>query len=158
MTKSRLISKFLGIFLTASLATAGIVQAQTVTEDQALAFGSFTFTTVATSNSITVNADGTGFSTSANLTSLSAPIRGEYSLSGGTISSAYTIMLPASVILSGPGAGTMTMDSFTVSPTTLMTDGSGNDTFFIGGTLSTASGVSYSNGAYSGNLDITITF
>ncbi len=132
--------------------------ALTLDTTQALFFGTIVMLDVNTQSIITVNSADTGYSVNANTYVVDAPARGEYTITDADPSSAYTITFPASGTLIGPG-GSWTVDTFTTSPGSLITDGAGEDTFFIGATAtSLGNGTAYPDGNYTDSIDITFNF
>lgn len=132
-------------------------RAQTVVETQPLSFGKIAIQSGAAVARITITTAG-GYTTNGRIYVIDPPTRGEYDLTGGPPNSPYTITLPASVNLTGPG-GPFTLDNLVVRPTTLQTNASGDDSFRITGRLRTlGGGTPYGDGAYSGTVTITINF
>ena len=106
---------------------------------------------------VTINSGGS-FTYNSNVYLHEDPERGEYRIEGGPINTIYTVTLPPSVTLAGPG-GNFTLDNFGVEPAVLITDGSGEDTFYIIGRLqSQGGGISYGDGTYNTTFIVTINF
>lgn len=87
------------------------------------------------------------------------PTRGEYTVTGGPPNTSFTVMLtPTSLPLPGPG-GPFTLDNLTVEPALLVTDGAGDDTFYIIGRLQTlGGGTPYGDGTYTSSFLVTVNF
>ncbi len=68
---------------------------------------------------------------------------------------AYTISLPSSATLTGPGTA-MTLDTFTDDNPSPSLPPAGSETFNVGGTLHV--GASQAAGAYSGSISVTVNY
>ncbi len=146
------------LFLAAALWSPHYAFSQaTITEDQALNFGEIVVISTAVVGRVTINPSG-GYSSNSNIYLHSPPQRGEYTLAGGPPLTAYTLMIPPTFDITGPG-GPFTVDNIVVEPVTLVTDAAGEDTFTIGARLQTlGGGTPYSDGLYTVNFPITINF
>lgn len=134
-----------------------MVHAQTITEDTPLYFGEIVVISTAVVGRVTINPSGT-YSYNSNIYLHSPPQIGEYSVSGGPSSTAYTISFPPSFSITGPG-GPFTVDNLESRPLVPVTDASGNSTFTISGRLQTlGGGTPYNDGTYSINFPVTINF
>ncbi len=90
---------------------------------------------------------------------MTQPTRGEYSVTGAPPNAAYTITLPMSVNVMGPGGVSFILDNFEVSPSLHTTNASGEDTFYIGARLQTQGGGQvYQDGNYDGAVTVTLAF
>ena len=131
--------------------------AQDIIELQAINFGNITPTTYGAVARVTIEVGGSY--TSNNVVVNTAPEQGWYQVTGAPTNSAYTIDLPPSVTLNGPGGAFFTLDNFEVRPLTLITDSSGEDTFFITARMQTqGGGMTYPNGSYTGDITVTLNF
>ena len=143
-----------GLFLFMPLnANAQVV----VTETQPLSFGVLSF--VSFNDTLSVNIlDNGSFTSNANTIVLTPPTRGEFTLTGGPASTAYTITFSPSFTISGPGAD-FTIDNIRTQPASLVTDALGADDFTIAARItSLGGGQIYNNGAYNNTFDIVISF
>ena len=133
---------------------------QTINTVEVLSFGTLAIRDPSSVSEITVNPATNSFSLNSNTYAVRPPQRGEYLVTGGPASSAFTVVTsPATNDLGGPDSQVLTMDNLTVSPGTHTTDGSGEATFYIGGRLrSDGSGDVYSDGTYDDSYNITIAF
>ena len=144
------------LFLAASLLPQAAF-AQTITEDTPLSFGEIVVISYATVGRVTINPSGT-YSYNANIYLHTPPQIGEYSVSGAPPSTPYTIMLPSSLAITGPG-GPFTLDNLESRPLAPVTDASGNGTFTISGRLQTlGGGAYYGDGTYTIHFPVTINF
>ena len=132
--------------------------AQDITEITPLSYGEIAITSY--SNVARVSISGSGsVSTNAYVYLHSTPQRGEYQVTGAPPSAAYTVNLPPSVDLIGPGGRYFRLDNFEISPALHVTNASGEDTFYIGARMqSQGGGVVYSDGAYNGVINIILAF
>ncbi len=106
---------------------------------------------------VTIQPSGT-YNYSANVYLHTPPTRGEYLLQSPNFNEAYTITVPGSATLTGPG-GTFLLDNMAVRPNVLVTNGAGEDTFFLSGRLrSQGGGIGYGDGVYNNTFTITINF
>ena len=133
-------------------------QAQDITEISPLTYGEIALTSYGNVARITILGSG-AVSTNSYVYFLSPAERGEYRVTGAPASSAYTVSLPPSVDLIGPGGHYFRLDNFQVSPALHVTNASGEDTFYIGARMqSQGGGVVYGDGAYNGVVTITLAF
>ncbi len=132
------------------------LHAQTVSTIQPLTFGTFAIRNLTDFVEITLPATGP-YTENANTYIIDDPISGEYHITGATPSIPYTITIPASVTLTGPGS-TYTIDNFVTAPAVLVTDGAGEATFFIGGRLQSIGGDTYNDGTYNDTFNITVNY
>ena len=163
----RVVTAFAGIALASMVATSAQAQATAtasagasvtiadpiaITKTADLAFG--TVVPSASAGTVTVG------------TSNDRTVAGGVAALGGTVTSAaytvtgygnsaYTITLPASVSLSGPGTA-MTASSFVSSVGGSASLSSGTGGFSVGATLSV--GANQAAGAYSGTFDVTVAY
>ena len=130
----------------------------TVTPTQGMDFGSFVIRDFNVVSQLVVH-ELTGVVTAdANTILLGGGQNGQFSLTGGPASSAFTVTLDATV---PPvrGGSSFTLDQFLVAPAVLQTDRAGADTFSIGMRASSAGGGTvYSDGLYTGSYDFTVQF
>lgn len=145
----------------AALATLCVSQpasAQVIDEERPLSFGTVAIVSGAGVGRITIEPDGS-YTSNSNLYVVTPPVRGEYHLSGATVSAIYTVTTPLSVDMVGPNGAYFTLDNFEIRPVTLSTDGSGNDIFYLSGRLQTqGGGMVYEDGVYSGSITMTVDF
>jgi hypothetical protein len=149
-----------GVFSTAAMLIflqASPALAQTITTVTPLDFGIIALRDYAVVGRVTILPGG-GFTYNANVYLHQNPVRGEYMLQGFDPNSIYSVMLPPAVVLTGPG-GPFTLDSFVVEPALLITDGAGDDTFYIiGRLLSAGGGILYPDGTYDTTFLVTVVF
>jgi hypothetical protein len=132
--------------------------AQTIVENQALTFGKIVMSDLNTVSTVTVNPAGS-YTVDPTTYIMEDPENGDYDLVGGPPSTAYTLTFPPAVGLVGPGVSNFTVDNFTILPASLTTDLSGDVGFRLGARLrSSGSGLPYSDGNYSGTIDINISY
>ncbi len=132
--------------------------AQDIDEISPLTFGEIALTSYSNVARITILGSG-AVSTNSYVYLLSPAARGEYRVTGAPASSAYTVSLPLSVDLIGPGGHYFRLDNFDISPARHVTNASGEDTFYIGARMqSQGGGVVYSDGDYDGVVTITLAF
>lgn len=137
--------------------SASFAHAQAVAVDQPLSFGKIVIVDFSLQANVTIQDNG-GFSTNSNTFLLESPTRGEYTVTGADPNVLYSITVPTSVVLTGPGGG-FTLDNIVVGPAVLMTDVSGEDEFRLSGSLtSSGGGVSYGDGAYDDTFNIVLNF
>lgn len=141
----------------AALILPQVVFAQTITETQALDFGTIAIHSYAAVGRVTISPSGT-FSYNANVSIIEPPQLGEYTITGAPASAGYSIVLPASVNIAGPG-GPFVLDNLEYRPLVLLTDPSGNDEFTISGRLQTlGGGTPYGDGTYTTMFTVTVAF
>lgn len=138
-------------------ATAGarIIAPITIVKGTNLNFGDI----VAGASVGTVVIDNTGARTHTGGTTLgsaSAISKATFDV-GGQAASTYTISLPASVVITETGGGTMTVDGFNSNPAGTGTlDGSGAQTINVGATLNVGS--PQAQGSYTGTYTVTVAY
>ena len=133
--------------------------AQTAVATQNLSFGTFAITDFGTIGRITINTNGS-YNRAGSIYVIDPPQRGEYAVSNaGMPNSAFTVTVsPASTTLTGL-SNPLTVDDFTISPASPMTDGAGNETVYIGARLSTSGGgTTHAEGVHTGNFDFIMNF
>lgn len=131
--------------------------AQTVFVDEPLSFGRFVMRDFGDPVEIIIENNGS-YSVNSNTYIIDEPTLGEYTVQDAPISSAYTITVPPSATLSGPG-GNFILDNIEIKPDSLSTDINGEDTFTISGRLRSAGGgTHYADGTYSDNFSIIFNF
>ncbi|GEM_PF-6663273 len=160
MMRLFLISKVLAVLIILyGLILTGEAHAQlSAVEDSALSFGTFSFVSMYDPVVITVDT-ANNVSSNSNVVVLSAPQRGEYTLTGGTPNAAFSITTPPSVTISNGPSGEFTIDDFTISPSTSSFDGFGEARITVGARLqSSGGGTQYANGTYPGTLTITVSY
>ncbi len=133
-------------------ATVDIVAALTISNTADLDFGAV----IPAAGADTVVISSAGARTcGATLTCTDTFAAANFSVSGGNNLS-YTITLPASASLTGPGTA-MTVDTFTDDKSGLGTlNGSGNGGFLVGATLNV--GASQVAGTYTGTFSVTADY
>jgi hypothetical protein len=145
---------FAFLLLTGTLSPA---VAQTFTTVTPLSFGTIAIRDYNAVGRVTILSGG-AFTYNSNVYLHDNPTRGEYLLQGYAPNTIYTVTLPASFSVTGPG-GNMTVDDLSTEPALLITNASGDDTFYIIGRLQTLGG---GNVYYDGNYDtvfaITLNF
>lgn len=144
---------FAGCFLLAPPCQAQV----TITPVTDLSFGVIAIRDYSAVGRVTINSGGS-FSYNSNVWLHENPQRGEYRVEGGPVNTIYTVTLPPNATLTGPG-GSFILDNFAVEPAVLITNGSGEDTFYIIGRLQTqGGGVSYGDGDYDTTFTVTVNF
>lgn len=149
---------FLGIlFLSILFFQVSGVGAQTalsIASTQSLAFGSVI--PLAASGSITLSAQGSVSAGNAVYIRGSSRHVALFSVAGEA-GRAFVIALPGSATLIGPGSATMTVDSFTVSPSSPASIGlDGTCGLFVGATLRI--GADQAAGDYSGTFELLVSY
>ena len=140
------------------LVFAPTVKAQAIVENQALTFGKIVMSDLNTASTVTVNPAGS-FTVDPTTYIMEDPENGDYDLVGGPPNTAYTLTFPPAVGLVGPGVSNFTVDNFTILPASLTTDSSGDVGFRLGARIrSSGSGLPYSDGNYSGTININISY
>lgn len=133
-------------------ATAQIAAPISIGETASLSFG--TVTTSATAGTVVITTAGARTVTGGVSTLGGAPAAGAFSVAGeGTAS--YTVSLPSSASLSGPGTA-MTVDGFSISGLTTRSLVGGADTFSLGATLNV--NANQTSGAYSGSYTVSVNY
>ena len=132
--------------------------AQTLVVTQDLTFGKIVMSDLLSVSTIVVNPAGS-YTVDPTTYLIEDPENGDYDLVGGPPSTVYTLTFPPAVGLVGPGVSNFTVDNFTTLPATLTTDSSGDVRFRLGARLrSSGSGLPYSDGNYSGTININISY
>lgn len=154
--KNNIALGFVSIFIAITISLSA--QAQVIiTQTQPLSFGTFGFKDFNAVLSINIQDNGS-YIANANTIVYIAPTRGEFLLTGGPASTAYTATYAPSTTLAGPGAD-FTIDNFRITPLALQTDAAGTDTFNVMARLTSLSGGAiYNNGHYDTDYDIIINF
>lgn len=139
------------------LATSAATQAQTLTNNSPLSFGSFT---AGAGGSVTV-APGGGRSKAGAviLVNQGVPAAAAQFTISGTPSAMFDITLPANgtVLLSDGASGSMAVNNFTSSPSgSGMLSGGGTQTINVGATLTV--GGAQAPGGYSGSFNVTVNY
>jgi hypothetical protein len=144
-------------------ATATIVVPISISAATAnMSFGNVIQTAPAAIASVTLD-PATGLASYSNATASATPAltaaitRATFTVSG-TPGAAYSIGLPASVTLNGPGTNTMTANAFSSSPATPgALSAAGTQTLYIGATLNLIA--NQAGGTYtSGNFTVTVNY
>ncbi len=145
------------LFLVAVFWSPRNATAQDIVEDQQLSFGEIVVISTLVVGRVTVNPSG-GYSFNSNIYLHSPPQRGEYRVTGGPPLTAYTVIVPATFVITGPG-GPFSVDNVLVSPGALVTDAAGEGSFTISARLQTlGGGTYYGDGTYTENFPVTINF
>lgn len=120
-----------------------------------LAFGNFTPT--ATAGTVTLSPDGTRTGSNVILSSTAEGNAASFNLNGNAGSS-FTVSLPSSATLIGPGASIMHMNSFSTNLT-------GTNIFGVGGSVTTLKiggiltvGANQAFGPYYGNFNLFVNY
>jgi hypothetical protein len=132
--------------------TATVIAPMTISKTADLRFGSFAPTTSA--GSVVISTAGARSGTNVSLSSLNTGGAAGFSVTGDTTAT-YTITLPSSATLSGPGTS-MTISNFTSNPSGTGTLSGGAGTIAVGGTL--AVNASQASGAYSGSFSVSVDY
>lgn len=141
------------------MAVANHSHAQTtLSELEPFSFGLFSLKNNNSPHSLSVDAASNMVSADPEFVIDRDPQRGEYRLSGFTPGTEVTVTIDdGGLTLSGLGSTEVFATiNYTISPSPLIADGSGNIDFYVGATLRTlGNGVTYDSGTYSDDLDIT---
>lgn len=134
---------------------ATVVEPLTLTKVDDLDFGTFTVDDVTAGTVVMAPNDSRSATGGVTLVLADVGQAAEFDVAGDP-NRAFTVTLPpnSTIELSGPGAN-MPVDDF-MHDSGEMTDGSGNDTFHVGATLSVAGG--QTPGSYSGSFDVTVEY
>lgn len=147
--------------VTSSAATTGtLVAPLTISNTASLAFGKFAAD--ASGGTLVIDTAGALTTTGSVQTITSAHTAAAFGLTGqGGLG--YSIVLPASISLTGVPSGTMTIGTFTlgntagvVAGTTTTMAAGGTDTLYVGATAIV--GASQPAGVYSGTLNVTVNY
>jgi hypothetical protein len=132
-------------------------KAQTITTTTPLSFGTIAIRDLNLVGRVTILSGGS-YTYNSNVFIHVPPTRGEYRIEGGPANTMYTVTVPVSVSLPGPG-GPFTLDLISVEPAVLITDAAGEDTFYVIGRLQTlGGGTGYGDGPYNSTFLITVNF
>ena len=133
-------------------ANATIVQAIGITAVNSLEFGDILNSAA---NTVTVSAAGARSATDGTQLIGGTVQAASFNVTGDG-SRAYTITLPASATVTGPGAATMTVDTFTHDAGGAPALTAGADSFNVGANLTVANG--QAAGAYTGTFAVTVNY
>lgn len=130
-------------------------KAETITPVQELSFGTFALKNNSSRHLLRVARTG-GITSDSEYVVMTSPTPAEYSLSGFTPSTSVTVTIPDTIIT--VGGGYFDVESFTPTPG-LVTDSSGNATLRFGASLySSGVGSNYSDGTFTGSINITVNY
>lgn len=132
-----------------------------MTEVQQLDFGLFSLRDNNAQHDLSVSAADNSWMAGAAFAVATPPQRGEYLLEGFTPGTEIFVNVDdGSLTLNGAGgAQILATVNYTVSPGTIIADGSGDATVYVGATLRTLGDASvYTSGPYSDDLDITFSW
>ena len=141
---------------TSSSANASIVSAIAITNTAPLNFGQIAPTIVIGTVSVATTGERAGLG-GVTLANGSTPAAASFAVTGAA-NNTYTITLPASTTLTGPGAP-MTVDGFVSNPDATGTgtlSALGAQTLLVGATLHV--GVSQVAGAYTGTFNVDVNY
>lgn len=134
-------------------ASAIVITPITIATTANLVFG--TVQPKTTAGSVTVSASGTRTGSNVVLSSMALGNAARFNITGYANAN-FTIALPSSITLTGPGTA-MTLNSFTSSLGTSATiSATGTATLGIGGTLAIAA--NQAPGVYSGSFSVTVNY
>jgi hypothetical protein len=143
---------------TLSIALSGrLACAQTITEVQPLFFGEIVLIDTGVVGEVDVDANGS-YSHNGNIYMITDAETGEYEISGGPNNAFYTLVLPSAPELMTRSGINFIVDNYEHLPLTLQTDGSGDSTFTVGARMQSQTGLTYSDGNYDGDFDITVNW
>ncbi len=132
--------------------------AQTVTTQQALYFGEWVFYNNNAEYEIVVNTNGDFTFDSNGLVLLTEPREGIYDIDGYTPGAEVISVVVTQASPLTKGGSTLTVDDFRLDFPQYV-DGDGHIILKVGGVANTtATGVSYVDGIYTGSIDVDITF
>ena len=130
--------------------------AQTITRVQTLSFGTFALRNNNAPHALRVSRTNV-VTADSEFAIFTDPTRGEYSLSSFPTNTPFTVFIPDTTLTSGGGAQ-FDLGQFTPG-SGLTTDGTGNADLRFGATLTTSgTGGNYTDGSYSGTIDITVNY
>lgn len=134
---------------------ATIVSTITISTRNGLGFGDISSS--ASPGTVIMAPNGARMATGgATINTATAASAATFDLQGSTNAS-FAITLPSSVVLSDGSSNSMTVDSFTSTPSTSgVLDGSGQQTLFVGATLKVGSNQPF--GSYSGQMAVTVDY
>jgi hypothetical protein len=131
---------------------------ETMTVEEPFNFGLFSLQDNDTPHTLIVSATDNSFTPDPAFVVATPPQRGEYFLEGFVPGTEINVTVADGGLTLNGGGGTevfATID-YTVFPTPVIANGSGEATVFIGATLRTlGDGMLYNTGSYSDDLDIT---
>jgi hypothetical protein len=155
LSSGRLFSYFV---LTVLLVVPGRAYAQTITEDQQLSFGTIVVADTGSNHDLELLPNG-GYSNDPGIYVIDPPEVGEYTVTGATPSSNYTVDFNSGgpTLLQLGAATDFQVHDFTTQPAALQSDGSGEFSFSVGATLTSLAAGTYVDGNYDGSLQITVT-
>lgn len=142
---------------TSANASANIVTAISISKTADLDFGDIV--TGGTTGTVVLTAGASPSRTSTGGTTLanSVTVGDAVFTVSGQAASTYAITLPSSPVTLTSGGNTMTVDTFTSSPTPTGTlSGGGTETLYVGATLNV--GANQASGTYTGNFSVTVTY
>lgn len=131
--------------------------AQTITENQPLSFGTFAIVNNGSVSRLRMQNNG-NYNADPAFMVIDPPQRGSYTVTGYPPNTPLTVSF-TNTNLAGPGATTFQLRNLrTVPNNNIRTDALGEATFFVIGNLrSTGTGIVYSNGRHTGNYTIDVT-
>ena len=134
--------------------TVTILAPVTITKTADLVFGTVSAGT--TAGTVVMSTAGARSATGgAALSSTATGGTAKFNLTGNS-NSTFSITLPSSTSLTGPGTA-MTLNAFTSTPSSTGTfNGSGSATLAVGGTLSI--GANQTAGSYTGSFSVTVDY
>lgn len=133
------------------------VIAQTITPVQEMSFGKFALKNNSSAHMLRVARTGGVTADSAYIV-MDTPVPAEYTLAGFTPSTPLTVSIPDSTLTAAGTGDHFDLRDFTPTPG-LTTDGAGGATLRFGASLYTSgSGTNYIDGAFSGDIDITVDY
>jgi hypothetical protein len=133
-------------------ATVNLVSPLTLTNTSGLNFG----TLVGPFNGETVRVNTAGSRTCGGLVCSGTVTAANFDVSKGTANQGLTVTVDPSVTLNGSVSGSLTVDLTTDLPSGVTTDGSGNATFGVGGTLVVPS--TAVDGLYTGQFNVQVDY
>lgn len=161
---SRWSTRFFTVPLSAAMLCALTLPAaaqETMTEIQPLDFGLFSLRDNAAQHTVAVAASDNSYVADPAFVVATPPQRAEYFLEGFTPGTQIFVNVDDGGLTLGGGGGTAVFSSitYTVSPGTIIADGAGEATVFVGATLRTIGDSNvYPSGAYSDSIDITFSW
>jgi len=134
---------------------------ETMTEIQQLDFGLFSLRDNTAQHTMAVAASDNSYVADPAFVVATPPQRAEYFLEGFTPGTEIFVNVDDGGLTLGGGGGTAVFSSitYTVSPGTIIADGAGEATVFVGATLRAIGDSNvYPSGGYSDSIDITFTW
>ncbi len=134
--------------------------ADTITVLRQFLYGDLTILDNDAARSLTIAPDGTITNNPSEIVVLSDGDSAQIRLTGFPTNTTVTVsFLATNILFEGTGPQFFTISSAVTSPSTITTDGAGESIFNVGTTLSTSgNGNYYSDGNYSGTIDITVNY